>query len=278
MRFLLTLLALVQSVSSGTTTMTEVTSGTTIFFSHHADAACQLPAYRVRVPRLPSPDGMPLKINKCMNSATYGNVKFQCKVGNNKFTLLQFTYDSTDSSCASSPVKESTDTRFTKIYQHEYVCQASPNGGYRKLHCGEDSSSLLVLGPTIASPKLFKDPACAITPGVWRDTSLGVCTPAYGKGGVITHNYILAVTQMTSPLVLDVDKYLATDLTCSGRETNTNKGTIKYPVTPATAPTVPVCIADPLHPTFYYENTPGAVPHLFTPAPTSLPTGAPAGA
>lgn len=275
-RFLLALVALVRAVSSGAaTTMTAVTSGSSIFFSHHADAACLLPAYRIRVPKLPSPDGTPLSINKCMNSATFGNLKFQCKVGNNKFTLLQFTYDTTDSTCASSPVKESTATRFTKIYQHEYICQASPNGGYRKLHCGEDSNSLLFLSPSIASPKLFKDPACAITPNVWRDASLGVCTPAYGKGGIITHNYMLAVTQRTSPLVVDVDKFLATDLTCSGRETNPNKGTIKYEVIPATAPAVPACISDPLHPAYFYENTPGAAPHLYTPAPTSLPTLAP---
>ena len=90
---------------------------------------------------------------------------------------------------------------------------------------------------------------------------MGVCTPAYSgsQPAVLTHNYILTVSQPTPALKLDMNKYTAKDTACTGRVVG--HGTKVYAAVPATAPAMPDCLQDPIHPTLYYQNKAGSAPY-----------------
>ena len=258
----LALLALVAALCSwhaAAASMVNVPTGNTVFFSHHADSKCQGPSFAVTSPR--QADGSKVSINKCISSATAGNIKLQCKLGAIKFTLSQFKYGASDTTCSAAPVSSSP-TSVSSIVKHDYMCQESRSGGYVKIHCGEDSSALLQV-PSVVSPKLFSDASCSFGSPVWRSNQIGTCSPYYqGQPAKVAFFYKLTVqtpATSTSGLALRMTKYGAGDNACTGRVMAVKAINYAAPSTSTTTP--PTCTADPLHPGYYYNNVVGSAPY-----------------
>lgn len=76
--------------------MTAVTSGSSIFFSHHTDPQCEGPSYAISAPR--NSGGSKMKINICSSDLAEGGskVKLQCKLGTNTYSIVQKSYAATD--------------------------------------------------------------------------------------------------------------------------------------------------------------------------------------
>ena len=241
--------------------MVPVMSGTTLFYSHHADPQCMLPSHGLTRPRLA--DGTPVTINTCLSSAS-ANLRLVCKKGAGKMTVMQRRYPSSDSSCSSTSPSQS-------VYLHGYPCEPSPEGGYMLLHCGEDASPLLT-GTAVLAAKLFTDSSCTLSATLSRRTQLGVCTPRYqGRGQSIEYNFIVnvkAAAAATAGLVVMRTRFSPQDTTCSGRFIRAPE-TISYATAATQASSK--CLVDPLHPKYFYSNAPtgGGVPFFETYKPTT---------
>ena len=247
-----------------------------LFFSRHVDAKCSNQSYAISWPRVDA--GAKMRINKCMNLAA-GNVKVACKIMQKKFSLMAYKYGASDTTCSGTPLDQ-TAWSVTSIFKHEYTCQQNHNGGYMKIHCGEDTSPLLSSSVySVSSPRLFSDRLCALGAPVSRTALLGVCTPSYkgyryDTGPIIEFNFVLSVVG-SSPLAVKMTKYNPKDTTCARRIEGFKN--FAYTAVPSVAPSVPTCLADPLNPNFYYRNTGGEAPFVrgLAPGQTSAPVPAP---
>ena len=249
--------------------------GSSVFFSHHADDKCQRDPYAISTPRLP--DGSALRINQCSAStASTGRVKVQCKLGTSKYSLLQLQYADSDTTCAAAPVTQSTTTTTSAaVLQHDYRCRRSRSGGYVKIHCGEDTSPLL-LASVIVSPQPYTDATCSVPARASRSARTSVCTPSYvgpsesKSVAEIAHNYMVVVTQAL-PLLATVNRFHRNDVNCTGRVVGVSK-IVYSPSAPKSS-----CLADPLHthPQLYYSLQPAAGLPYANLLPTAAPTPRP---
>ena len=261
----------------GTSTMSTVATGSSVFYTHHADDKCQREPYAISTPRLP--DGSTLRINQCSAStASTGRVKVQCKLGASKYSLSQLQYADSDTTCAAAPVTQSTTTTTSAaVLQHDYRCRRSRSGGHVKIHCGEDTSPLL-LASVIVSPKPFMDSKCTTPARASRSARTSVCTPSYvgpsesKPTAEIAHNYKVVVTQAL-PLLATLTKFPGRDVNCTGPITSISK--LVY--TPSAASSSSSCLADPLHthPQLYYSLQPAAGLPYANLLPTAAPTPRP---
>ena len=268
-------LALIQCAASTTTSMTVVTSGTSLFYTRHADSKCQDGYFGIKWPTYTTSFSKvaPLQINTCLRTSA-AIIKVQCKIGASKFTIWQTQYAANDAQCA-NPLS----SKPLGIQEHENLCQPDMEyGGYIKVQCGQDSLLTTVTSlPSFTAPALYPTSSCTATRIQSYSLLLDTCTPMYEAthtGGAKQLDHLYKLSQ-TSVLTYTVRKYLKTDLTCSGRVTSQKN--IVYP--PASTSTIStqtnssLCVPDPLFKGRYYLNVPNSIPRGTTnaaPTPTHV--------
>lgn len=257
--------------------MTPITTGVSLLYTYHVGANCSTPLYAYTLPTYKdasSPVSRPILINTCFTDTRGRYMILTCKKGQSKYTLREDIYQ--DALCA-------TPKSSTAIYEHFSLCRADlVRGGFAQVHCGEDEyqASLDSLN-RVFFPALYNSPRCqAVAAQPERRTIyLDTCTPHFTRNRrQIEHNYVLravpsaAVASSYAPLALERKQYDRADVACSGRVRV--KRSVQYaPIrAPAPAPTVGVCLADPLHAGRYYLDIAPFYPIILPGAPTAVPT------
>ena len=248
------------------THMVTVTTGTSVFYSLHADQKCQFQPFGAFFPTVAS---SPMKLRHCsaVGSTSTSYVSLACRLGSRKYTIEESVYSTAD--CSGTPTRKA-------VFKHDSLCSwDGVNGGFMKIRCGEDSlpaaAAQVKLGTTYESP-LCDSPRRSLNVSHWA----GVCTPKYIpnllRGPTIAFNYKLSLKRKdpnggAHGLLVIESRYDATDVFCE--RTKTTQKVLSYATTPTGGSSQ--CLQDPLAYGRYYLTSQSSFPKFSTATPTASP-------
>ena len=199
---MLLVLITIATLATGTAQQMVQATGTTLFYTRHADSKCASDYYGIKTPSYTTylSISSPLLINTCLRGSD-STKKITCKMGQNKFTLWETRFAASDAQCA-TPLT----SKPLGMLEHDSLCQPDKkDGGFLKVHCGEDTLAATIAAlPALVAPALYPSSKCASAAQLQKKTVLlGKCTPSYeqvstGGAKVIAHMYKLT----TSPTSL----------------------------------------------------------------------------